>query len=125
MPPQIVQSSTLLSPASTSSPSNTPFPIPSLQTTSDLELRSTIIFGIFSTFLAALGLVFAALTLRFMYKYHKGQKSIPQGEQQMEDVGGRDVEMQMQMQRFKSVSRESTLREEGCEVEEDEDEDGE
>lgn len=36
----------------------------------DIEARNTIIFGTFGTLMAAIGIILAGVTLRFMYQSH-------------------------------------------------------
>ncbi|KAF2688620.1 hypothetical protein K458DRAFT_400773 [Lentithecium fluviatile CBS 122367] len=43
---------------------------------SDLQIRTTIVFGAFGTFLAALGIILSGLTLRVMYHTHKTRNDI-------------------------------------------------
>lgn len=40
---------------------------------SDLEARSTIVFGIFGTLMATIGIVLASATLRIMYKNNRSR----------------------------------------------------
>lgn len=39
-------------------------------TQDDMEARTTIIFGTFGTLMAAVGIILAGVTLRFMYQSH-------------------------------------------------------
>jgi hypothetical protein len=76
--------------------------IPSLQT-SDIEIRSTIVFGVFGILLSTIGIIIAGLTFYIMYRGHRERQRM-EGRMNFND----DLEMQTTHQH--SLSRGTTLR---------------
>ncbi|CAI6333884.1 unnamed protein product [Periconia digitata] len=97
---------------------STSFPIPTLQQNTDIELHSTIIFGILGTCIGALTLLVAGITLLLKFRPWKYRNhanvTIQDVIQGNEASMAEDIEMQIHQPDNSSVgegvSRESTLR---------------